>query len=409
MKSTMKKWLALALALAMLMSLAACGGKNDPPADDQSQQQGENQPGADDQQPDDAQQPTEENYDGKLELEGPMEIEYAKNFTIDLYKGGYRMIHAGTGGYDYLVVPEGMSVPEGLDENVVVLQMPITNLYMASTSMVSLIDAIGALDRVKLVGTDVGGWYLDNVVKEMEAGNIKFSGKYSEPDFEIIASSDIQLHVDTTMIDSKPEILEKFVELGIPSLVEDSSKESTPLGRVEWVKIFGVLFGMEEEAKEYFEEQKAMVDSATAPESYGKTVGMGYLSSTSDKCYARNGGDYYAQMIGLAGGDYILADMEPDKSGNSNMTFEEWYAKFKDADCLFYMNFAAKFYSIEEMIEFNPLFADFKAVQNGNVWVTSADFTQSTAAIASIIVDMNTILSSENPSEVTTDHLIKIS
>ena len=61
------------------------------------------------------------------------------------------------------------------------------------------------------------------------------------------------------------------------------------------------------------------------------------------------------------------------------------------------------------MVEFTPLFADFKAVQNGNVWITSPDFTQSTAAIASIIVDMNTILSSDDPSEVTTDHLIKIS
>ena len=407
MKRTAKNWLALVLALAMLLSLAACGGKNDSSGENQnqqdSQQQTENQPS------EDAQQPAEEDYDGKLELEGPMEIEYAENFSIDLYKGGYRMIHAGTGGYDYLVVPEGMSVPDGLDENVKVLQMPINNVYMASTGMVSLIDAIGALDHVKLVGTDVDGWYLDNVVAEMEAGNIKFSGKYSEPDFEIIASGDIQLHVDTTMIDSKPEILEKFEELGIPSLVEDSSKEGTPLGRVEWVKIFGVLFGMEEEAEQYFEEQKALVEGATAAESYGKTVAMGYVSSSGDKCYARNGGDYYAQMIGMAGGDYILADMEPDSTGNSNMTFEEWYAKFKDADYLFYMNFAAKFYSIEEMVEFNPLFADFKAVQNGNVWITSPDFTQSTAAIASIIVDMNTILSSDDPSEVTTDHLIKIS
>ena len=406
MKRTAKNWLALVLALVMLLSLAACGGKN-LPVDEQDQQETEQQ--AENQPSEDAQQPAEEDYDGKLVLEGPMEIEYAENFSIDLYKGGYRMIHAGTGGYDYLVVPDGMSVPEGLDENVKVLQMPINNVYMASTGMVSLIDAIGALDHVKLVGTDVDGWYLDNVVAEMEAGNIKFSGKYSEPDFEIIASGDIQLHVDTTMIDSKPEILEKFVELGIPSLVEDSSKEGTPLGRVEWVKLFGVLFGMEEEAGRYFEEQKSLVEGATAPESYGKTVAMGYISSSSDKCYARNGGDYYAQMIGLAGGDYILADMEPDKSGNSNMTFEEWYAKFKDADCLFYMNCAAKFYSIEEMIEFNPLFADFKAVQTGNVWITSPDFTQSTAAIASIIVDMNTILSSENPGEVTTDHLIKIS
>lgn len=395
-----RRILSLLLAMLMTWSLVACSSAGTgPEATDPDPASGpsETSPAA-----------TEESYDGKLVSAGMMELEYAEKFTIELFEGGYRMINAGTGGYQYLVVPEGMSVPENLGEGVYVLQQPIDKVYMASTGIMSLIDAIGAMDHVALVGTDVSGWYLDNVIAAMENGSILFGGKYSEPDFELMTAHEIQLHVNTTMIDSKPEVLEKFEELGIPSLVEDSSKEGHPLARVEWVKLFGVLFDMEDEANAYFEEQKALVDGATV-DALGKTVAMGYVSSDGTKCYARNGGDYYAQMVGLAGGTYVCADMEPEKGGNSNMTFEEWYAKFKDADYLFYMNFAAKFNSIEEMIAFNPLFADFKAVQNGNVWVTSPDFTQSTAAIASIVVDMNTILSSENPTEVTTDHLIKIS
>ena len=176
---------------------------------------------------------------------------------------------------------------------------------------------------------------------------------------------------------------------------------------MEWVKVFGVILGYEEEAQRYFDGQKALLEAATAAESSGKTVAMGYITS-SDKCYARNGGDYMAQMIGLAGGEYIRADMKPGEGGNSNLTFEEWYAGFKDADCLFYVNFARSFESLDDMIAYNPLFADFKSVQNGNVWVTSKDFTQSTAAIASIVSDMNRILASED-GDVTTDHLIKLS
>jgi iron complex transport system substrate-binding protein len=353
-------------------------------------------------------EPTPEDYNGRLVSEGMMPLEYAERFSVELFKGGYRLISAGTGGYKYLVVPEGMQVPEGLEEGTYVLQMPITRVYMASTGMMSLVDAIGCNDRIPLVGTDKSGWYLPNVVAAMESGSIVFGGKYSEPDFEMMVDQDIQLHINTTMIDSKPEVLEKFEELGIPSLVEDSSKEGHPLARVEWVKLFGVLFGKEAEADAYFRQQVKTVEDATS-ESLGKTVAMGYVSSDGEKCYARNGGDYYAQMLGMAGGDYVCADMEPDKGGNSNMTFEEWYDKFKDADYLFYMNFAAKFYSIDEMVEFNPLFADFKAVKEGRVWITSADFTQSTAAIAGILQDMNTILKSDDPQNVTTDHLIKIS
>ncbi len=390
----MNRILALLLALAMALSLAACGGNGSAETTAAPTTEATAETAA----------PTETQAEGTLTYIGPMELDYAENFSIDLYEDGYRMISAGTGGYTYLVVPEGKEVPEALDEDVIVLQQPLT-LYVSSTGMMSLVDAIGGLDAVKLVATDVDGWYLDNVISAMESGDIQYSGSYKEPDYELMVSSGITLHIDTTMVDGYPEVLEKFQELGIPSLVENSSKESHPLGRVEWVKLFGVLLGLEDEANAYFEEQKALVEAAGG-EATGVTVAMGYITS-SGGCYARNGGDYMAQMISLAGGSYILADMNPEESGNTSMTFEDWYASNKDADYLFYINFAYKFASIEEMIAYNPLFADFKAVQEGNVWITSADFTQSTAAIASIISDMNTILTSGD-GDVTTDHLIKL-
>lgn len=348
-----------------------------------------------------------ENFDGQLVSEGMMEVDYAEGFSIELFKGGYRMLTVGDPAEKYLVVPEEMSVPQELDETVTVLQMPMDNVYIASTGMVSLMNAIGALDHVKLVATDAEGWYIDEVKAAVEDGRIGFSGNYKEPDYEMMVDHEIRLHIDNAMVDSVPEVNEKFTELGIPNLVEISSKENHPLARVEWVKLLGVLFGREEQAQAYFDNQKELMAPATAAESSGITVAMGYITS-SGKCYARNGGDYLVQMIRLAGGEYICADMEPEESGNTSMTFEEWYAAFRDADYLFYWNLGNKFYSIQEMTEYEPLFADFKAVKEGHVWITSPDFTQATSAISSIVSDMNTILSSENPDEVTTDHLIKI-
>lgn len=351
--------------------------------------------------------PAEENYDGRLVSAGFMEVDYAEGFSIELFQGGYRMLGIGDPAEKYLVVPEGMSVPKELDETVTVLQLPLENAYIASSSMVSLLNAIDALDCVKLVATDADDWHIDEVKAAMESGKIGYSGSYKEPDYEKMVEQGIQLHLDNAMVDSVPEVNEKFTELGIPNLVEISSKENHPLARVEWVKLLGVLFGREAEAQAYFDNQKALMEQATAAESSGITVAMGYITS-SGKCYARNGGDYLVQMIKLAGGDYICADMEPEKSGNTSMTFENWYAAFKDADYLFYWNLGNKFYSIQEMIEYEPLFADFKAVKEGHVWVTSPDFTQATSAISSIVSDMHTIIYSEKPDEVTTDHLIKI-
>lgn len=348
----------------------------------------------------------EESYDGRLVSDGIMELDYAKEFSVERFLGGYRMITVGE-TEKYLVVPEDRSVPKELEEGVVVLEMPIDKVYVASTSLVSLIDAIGELSRVKLVATDVEDWYIASVTEAMKAGRMGYSGSFQEPDYEKMVEQGIELHIDTTMIDTCPEVKEKFAELSIPSLVEISSKESHPLARVEWVKLMGVLFGKETEAEEYFDNQKALMERAMAAEKSGVTVAMGYITS-SGKYYARNGGDYLVQMIEMAGGEYVCADIAPEKSGNTSMSFEEWYAAFQDADYLFYWNFGNKFYSIQEMIAYEPLLADLKAVKEGHVWITSPDFSQATSAISSIVSDMNTILFSENPDEVTTDHLLKL-
>lgn len=71
---------------------------------------------------------------------------------------------------DYLVVPEGAVVPEGLDAEIVVLQQPLNKIYLAATSAMSLFDAVGALDHIRLTGTQKSGWYIDAAVTAMEKG-----------------------------------------------------------------------------------------------------------------------------------------------------------------------------------------------------------------------------------------------
>lgn len=401
MRENLKRQLALVLALVMLLSLTACGGNS---GNNAAQNQTEGQENS-------AQQESDEAADGQLVSEGMVELQYAQRFSIEKFQGGYRMITAGNEGTDdhkqYLVVPEGKSVPEDLAGDVVVLQLPIENVYCASSSMISLSNAIGALDKIKLCATDYDSWELEAVKKQMDEGKLTYSGSYKEPDYELMTANNIDLHLDTAMLDGYPEVLEKFAELGIPSLVEDSSLEEHPMGRIEWVKVLGTLFELEDEAEAYFADQVERFNAACVDESLGKSVALGYITS-SGKCYARNGGDYIAQLIEMAGGDYVCADMEPEETGNTSMTFEEWYDKFVNADYLFYYNLGQKFYSVQEMVDYNPLFADFKAVQNGNVWVTCDGFSQKSADIVGVITDMNTVLTSED-NTVSTDFIVKIS
>ena len=350
---------------------------------------------------------TGDEVDGELIFAREEELQYATEFTLTHYEGGYKEFTVNTlTNKKFLIVPEGKSVPEGLDSSTVILKQPLNKMCLNSAGMVSLVDAIGGLKNIATVGSEADSWYIENVISMMKSGEIKYSGSYRAPDFEMLTKEGIQLEIDSTMLLNNPDVMEKYDELEIPFFVESSSREGHPLGRVEWVKLFGALLGLEDRANSYFNEQVDKLNAVTAAEKTGKTVAMFYLSTDAQKVYARNGGDYMAQMIELAGGTYIMADVAPEKSGTTAATLEEVYARCVDADYLFYVNFALKFDSIDEMVSQLPLLADFKAVKEGRVYITAPSFTQSTASIGRIIEDMNSVFI--DPSIESTQSLIKL-
>ena len=176
-----------------------------------------------------------------LTIENRYPLEYAKQFTVDVCAGGYDLITID--GSRYLVVPEGAAAPANLDADITVLQQPIQNIYLVSSSAMDPIISIGGLGAVALSGTQAENWYLDAARTAMEQGEIAYAGKYSAPDYETILSADCGLAIENTMIYHTPEVKEQLEKFGVPVLVERSSYESDPLARMEWVKLYGILLG----------------------------------------------------------------------------------------------------------------------------------------------------------------------
>ncbi len=328
--------------------------------------------------------------------EGRMELKYAENFNVDYYNGGYAMITISDGSR-YLVVPKASEIPEGIDSDITVLRQPIDNIYLVATSAMCLFDSLDSLDSIKLSGTKSEGWYIENARTAMESGHIIYAGKYSAPDYELIVSSDCSLAVESTMINHTPEVKEKLEDLGIPVLIDQSSYESHPLGRTEWIKLYGVLTGKEAAAKQVFDEQARYLDEASGQESTGKTVAFFYISS-SGNAIARKSGDYITKMIQLAGGDYIFDNLGDPESATSTVTLEmeKFYSTAKNADFIVYNStIDSELSSVEELISKNPLLEDFKAVQNGNVWCTSKNMFQETTQFGLMISDIRRMLTDE--------------
>ena len=88
---------------------------------------------------------------------------------------------------------------------------------------------------------------MDNAVQAMEEGKILFSGSYSEPDYELMINEGCDLAIESTMILHTPKVQEMIELLGIPVFIEHARYENHPLGRTEWIKVYGVLLDKEED------------------------------------------------------------------------------------------------------------------------------------------------------------------
>lgn len=349
--------------------------------------------------------------EGSLEDAKPfasMELHYADQFSVDYYDGGYKLISIKDGG-SYLVVPEGSEPPSGLSEEIVVLRQPLDHVYLVATSAMDFICGIESLDKIALSGTEASGWYIKEAREAMEAGDIAYAGKYSAPDYERILAAGCDLAVESTMIYHSPEVKEQMETLGIPVLVERSSYESHPLGRMEWIRLYGALFNKEELAEEQFLKQEALLKEAMAGESTGKTAAFFYVSS-GGYVNVRKSGDYVAKMIGLAGGTYVpeTPGGEENALSTMNMEMEAFYAAAREADYILYNStIDGELETMEQLLEKSSLLSDFKAVKNGNVWCTGKNMFQETMGLGGMILEMHQIFTGEAEDEMEYFHKLK--
>ena len=338
-----------------------------------------------------------ENFGGSQIVES-MALQYAQQFSVDYLADGCSLISIHESGR-FLLVPEGQEPPLHVDRDVTILRQPVRNIYLAATSVMCLFNALDALEHITMSGTKAEGWYIENARAAMERGTIVYAGKYSAPDYELLMAKNCGLAVESTMIYHTPEVKEKLEELGIPVLVERSSYEPHPLGRTEWIKLYGLLLGKDTLAGSLFHEQTAYVDNVQSmpASTAGKTVAFFYISS-SGKAVARRSGDYVARMIELAGGHYAFTGLGDGDSatGSVSLEMERFYVEAKNADYIIYnSSIDGEIRTLDELLAKSHLLAGFKAVKDGNVWCTGKNLFQETTEFGLMISDMHRIFTGD--------------
>ncbi len=342
-----------------------------------------------------------------LQKTGSMELRYAEMFAVDYFEaadGGrpYALVTFGPPDREQsrcLLVPEGQAVPSGLEENITALCLPLDHLYLASSSVMDFWRQLDALDAVSMTSTKEGDWSMPEVQEAIRSGSMRYAGKYSAPDYEALLRDGCRLAIENTMIYHSPETAEKLEAVGIPVLVEYSSYESHPLGRLEWIRLYGLMAGRGPEAEAFFEQKTRQLEGILSgmTEPSGKTAAFFYVTANGNINIHKPGG-YVMNMIEMAGGTSVFTDLPEDDSALStmNLQMEQFYRQGKDADILLYnCTVDGELQDLNDLLGKSALFSDFKAVQNGNVWCTGKNMFQETTCASDMILELHSIFSGE--------------
>ena len=208
-----------------------------------------------------------------------------QELAAELYKGNV---------VKYLIVPEDVEVPVGLEQDMIIVKKPVDHTYAESDEILNTMKDFDLLDNVVAVGMKSKDCTVSEIADKMKvkdgeknaevayagtADKLKlknlvksgvnlamFSGDIlPREDSEENAAKDTDKKADKDSKDTKEtltveeqmeqfeELTEKLATLGIPVLVDRSSEEKTELGKQEWIKVYGVLYGCEEQTNEKFD------------------------------------------------------------------------------------------------------------------------------------------------------------
>lgn len=343
-----------------------------------------------------------------IESTGYTRLEYARQFTVEKY-GKISLISIKDSG-TIVVVPEDFesaafdSLSKKIPSSVLLLRQPLDKAYIVSSAAMDFTIKTGAIGMSGFCATRKDGWYLPAARQAMDNGKLLYAGKYSAPDYELLLLGGCNLAIENTMILHSPQVKEKLEQLGIPVVIERSSYEENPLGRLEWIKFYGALFGKESEAESFFGKKLAEVNRVLSSvrrqtDNGDRKTGVFFFVNSNGTIGVKKSGDYIARMIEMAGGKYALdgvSFVSGSSGGFINMQAEDFYALCMNADFLIYSSMAGDgLKSIDELIKKNSMFADFKAVKAGEVYCPKRVFFQESTGLADFIVDLHGILAAE--------------
>lgn len=294
-------------------------------------------------------------------------LRYAKGFTVQRYDT-YTAVEIPD-PWDstrvlqrYLLVDRTRPVPAGLPKGTVV-KVPARKVVVYTSVHAAILDQLGVIEQVAGVCEPR---YMDTpaIQEGVASGRIADLGEATSPDIEQMIELGAELIIASPFQNSSYGPVEK---IGIPILEAADYMESLPLGRTEWVRLYGLLFGKEAVADSIFratEQRYLDLKALAADVSHRPTVLTEKRFGST--WFVPAGDSYMAHLYKDAGGAYLFGDLPG--SGSVPWAFESVFDRAIHADVWFIKYNSASDLTYGELrTEYAP-YAHFDAFRNRRIY-----------------------------------------
>ncbi|MEZ0007524.1 iron complex transport system substrate-binding protein [Flavobacterium sp. 28YEA47A] len=297
-------------------------------------------------------------------------IRYAKGFEIYKHEG-FSIVKVSNPWpeanktFTYVLHKKGVSLPDSL-KNYTSLQVPIKSIVVTSTTHIPSLEMLG-VENTLLGFPDTNLVSSEKTRKLIDAGKVTEIGANQSLNTERLIDLDPEALVGYSS-GSDTKTYDNLQKSGLKVFFNGDWMEESPLGKAEWIKFFGALYGLDEKADLLFSEVETAYKEATELAKNAKTKPT-VLSGAiyKEQWYMPRGNSWAATFLKDANAAYLWADTEG--TGSLALSFETVMEKAENVD--FWIG-PAQFTTFKEMVESNPNYAHFKAFKNKNIYSFSS-------------------------------------
>lgn len=299
-------------------------------------------------------------------------IEYASGLSIVKHEG-FSIVTVtnpwpnANKNFIYILKEKDAKVPDSL-QSYTTIKVPLETVVVTSTTNIPYLEMLDVENKL------VGFPHTDYISSEktrilIDKGAVKNVGQNEKLNIEQLIELAPDLIV-TFGVDNNNPMLDNLTKSGLNVLIQADWMEQSPLGKAEWIKLYGALFGKEDKAKELFDkivesynQAKKLVAEKPA------TTTVLYGSMYEDVWYVAKGNSWVAQFMEDAKSNYLWADLEG--TGSQGLSFEKVLDKAKTANVWIV---SGSFLTLAELQKANPHYSEFDAFKNKSIYTLESKF-----------------------------------